>query len=229
MMAMMKAMESRQLVIAVPMLLALLAGCDGGAGSSTSGSDMDASQASESTPRAAGPAFYLSSVPSPCSLITEAVARNLLNVGEVVALPNNSGPESPNPRCSYRDGETLGRFVSITVVSTPTETFGAGMPADELRTLVNHYYGQEGASFETADLGPGAHRFVAATDDAASMFVMTGLGVSGGSFDPTRINAEVSFAVVVRDSARTAEQRLTEARDLAVAYHSNLVNTASPL
>jgi hypothetical protein len=217
---------SRRTGLALAALLTVLAGCDDGDDGSATGSFREETVGGEGTTNSDGPEFYLSSMPSPCSRITEAVARNLLNVGEVVALPNNSTPESLNPRCVYRDGESLGKAVSITVVSTPYETFSARMPATEVLALVNRYYGQEGAPYETVDLGPGAMRFVSATDDAASMFVMPGLGVPGGSFDPSRVNAEAAFAVSLKDPARNAEQRLAEARNLAVAYHSNLVNAA---
>jgi len=214
---------------ALAVALALLAGCGGDTDGSAAGKAVAEAAGPNGAAAKTGPDFYLPTVPSPCSLLTEAVARNLLDVDTANALPNNSGPESLNPRCAYRDGEGLGKFVSIVVVSTPLKTFSAGMPAATLRDLVNQFYGQDDAPYETADTGPGKKRFVATTDDAASLFVMTGLGAPGGAFDPTRINAELSFAVAVRDPARSAEARLTEARNLAVAYHANLINAAEAL
>ncbi len=175
-----------------------------------------------------GPGHFVGRVPDACSLLTEAVARNLLKVAAVVAHPTNSGPDSANPRCSYRDAEAQGKSVSIVVVRTPYAVLNSTMPADEVRALADQHYGQQDAAYQAIDFGPGPQRFVAVTKDRVTMFVMSGIGAPGGSYDPNVINAEAAFAVTLRDPARTADQRLTEARNLAVAYQSNLINSARP-
>lgn len=176
-----------------------------------------------------GLSYYLETIPSPCALMTEAVVQDLLKVREVVANPANSGPESSSPRCAYRDGEQLGRYVSIMVVSTPVSTFSSSMPTEQVRALVDQFYGEPGMPYSIVVPGPGAQRFVAQRDDGLTMFVMTGLGTLGGSFDPSKLEAEAAFAVSLNDPARTAEERLVAARNLATAYQSNLINAAKAL
>lgn len=219
---------------AVPGLLALalLAACDAG---ETGASDSSSAEVAESAStgvqstgdaRASGPELYVERPPSPCSLVTESVAQDVLNAGSVVAAPGNGAPESSNPRCAYRDGGGLGKSVAIVVVSTPYDVINAAMTAEHLRDLVNQYYAPGNAAYEILGTGPGAQRFVATTDDGVTLFVMTGIGVAGGSFDPNKISAEAAFSISLRDSERTQEERLAQARDLAAAYQVNWEDAA---
>ncbi|WP_165793477.1 hypothetical protein [Hyphococcus luteus] len=214
--------------------VAFLAGC-GGEQSATGNAarDADRRQASEETtdasaPEPTGPAYYVDALLNPCRQITEAVAQSLLNVREVVADASNRRQGSANPRCSYRDAEGLGRNVSVVAVMTPYETFNSTMPVDDLLALADLNYGQPSAPYKPADFGPGAQRFVAETDDSVTMFVMTGLGVAGGAYDAETMAAEAAFAVILQDPARTADERLSQARNLAMEYNSALINAAKP-
>lgn len=58
------------------------------------------------------------------------------------------------------------------------------------------------------------------------MFVMSGLAIFGGTYDYKSSSAEATFAVTLRDPERTAEERLTEAHNIAVEYNSALMNAA---
>ncbi len=212
----------------------MLAACGGGESSKSESESAAASNASslqsnaseKSDQNAEGPEYYVETIPSPCSMITEAVAQNIMNVREVQAAPSNSGPESLNPRCSYRDGEQKSKGVSIVVVRTPYSAINSTMSSAELRKLVEQNYGDPGTPYRAVDLGPGEHRFVAEKDDSVTMFVMSGVGVFGGTYDYKTISAEAAFAVTLRDPERTAEERLTQARNIAVEYNSALISAA---
>lgn len=165
-------------------------------------------------------------LPDPCSLVTVAAAQNILNVKEVQANPANSGPESLNPRCAYRDGEQLGRFVSLVVVRAPASVFNSALPADELGVLASQSYGYPRSPYEAVGSGPGKHRFVAETDDSATMFVMPGLGLFGGTYDQKTIGVEAAYVVTLRDPERSEEERLDAVRKLAAEYNSVLTGVA---
>lgn len=106
---------------------------------------------SDSNEGVSGPRYYLETMPSPCALMTEAVAQDLLKVREVVANPANSGPESSSPRCAYRDGEQLhgepGMSYSTVDPGPGAQRFVAQRD-DGLTMLVMTGLGTQGGSFE---------------------------------------------------------------------------------
>ena len=192
---------------------AVLNGCEGdppttnrevGATGDTQAATANEDQAPSSS--ATSPQYYVDALPNPCLQITEAVARNVLKVREVIGQLSNSRQGSANPRCSYRDGEGLGKNVSVVAIRTPYEAFNAAMPVDELLAFADLHYGQPGAAYRPADFGPGVQRFVAETDDSVTMFVMTGLGVAGGAYDAETMVAGAAFAVTLQDRARSADE-----------------------
>ncbi|NNE40460.1 MAG: hypothetical protein HKN14_06020 [Marinicaulis sp.] len=223
--------KSARSFLFISLSLLLLASCGAGDETTTGKAERAAPRSSgdtraaieEKVAKATGPEYVVADLPSPCRILTAAVAQNILNVREVVADPDNDSPGDKSPRCAYRDTEGLGKSVSIHAANLPYMFFNSSLSANALTPMIDQQF-PAGARYAPADFGPGAARFVAEADDAASMFIMSGLGVAGG--DTGAVQAEAAFVVAITDPARTQEQRLTEARNLGVAFNSELINVA---
>lgn len=172
--------------------------------------------------KATGPAYLLGEPPHPCRFLTAGRAQTALDVREVVADPGINQSGAARRSCAFEAADAPEKRISIRIANLPYMFFNSGMSPAELTVMLDQQF-PAGAAFAPADSGPGAQRFVAKSEDSASYFVMSGVGVCGNA---DLAGAEAAFVVTIEDPSRPPGALLAEARTVADAFASELINAA---